>query len=279
MRIAVVHDYADMFRTTPAFASLVGHEVVVSVEASRDPAGLVAAVRGCEALVLTQQRVALTREVIAQLPDLKFIAQTGRNTDHLDVAACTEHGIVVSVGRRSSAGPHSTTAELAWALILASLRHLPFEVERLRAGHWQSTVGTRLYGRTLGVYAFGHIGAAVARVGRAFGMDVVCWGREGSLARAAAEGRAWVAELGKLRKEREGAARAPAVYAGNFGKPSEMRRFHRGDPMQPREVVAPERSRCTARSRSRPTRRSRNAACSWPAGLPPPSTHSPRGSS
>ena len=188
MRIAVVHDYADVFRRAPAFARLAGHEVVVSTEASCDPAQLVAAVRGCEALVLTQQRVALTREIIAQLPDLKFIAQTGRNTDHLDVAACTEHGIVVSVGRRSSAGPHSTTAELAWALILASLRHLPFEAERLRAGHWQSTVGTRLYGRTLGVYAFGHIGAAVARVGRAFGMDVVCWGREGSLARAAAEG-------------------------------------------------------------------------------------------
>ena len=73
-----------------------------------------------------------------------------------------------------------TTGELAWALILASLRHIPFEVERLKQGHWQSTSGTRLYGRTLGIYAFGHIGAAVARVGKAFGMNVVCWGREGS---------------------------------------------------------------------------------------------------
>ena len=67
--------------------------------------------------------------------------------------------------------------------------HISFEVERLEAqGHWQSTSGTRLYGRTLGIYAFGHIGVAVARVGKAFGMNVVCWGREGSLGRAKAEG-------------------------------------------------------------------------------------------
>jgi D-3-phosphoglycerate dehydrogenase len=73
-------------------------------------------------------------------------------------------------------------------LILASLRHLPYEIDRLKQGHWQSTVGTRLAGQTLGIYAFGHIGAAVARVGKAFGMNVVCWGREGSTSRAKAEG-------------------------------------------------------------------------------------------
>jgi D-3-phosphoglycerate dehydrogenase len=108
---------------------------------------------------------------------------------HVDVAACTEHGIVVSAGGGSGAGtPYSTTAELAWGLIIASLRHIPYEVERLKQGHWHSTVGTRLFGATLGIYAFGHIGAAVARVGKAFGMNVVCWGREGSTARAKAEG-------------------------------------------------------------------------------------------
>ena len=60
-------------------------------------------------------------------------------------------------------------ARLTWGLILASLRHLPFEVERLKQGHWHTTVSTRLEGNTLGVYAFGHIGGVVARVGRAFG--------------------------------------------------------------------------------------------------------------
>lgn len=192
MKIAVIHDYADVFRTTAAFARLVEHEVAIYTDAFTDPARIVEQVRGCEALVLTQQRVPLRREVIEQLPDLAFVSQTGPNASHLDLAACTDRGILVSLGRHSveltEGHGYSTTAELAWGLILASLRHLPHEVERMKQGHWQSTVGMRLFGRTLGVYAFGHIGGAVARVGRAFGMNVVCWGREASLARARAEG-------------------------------------------------------------------------------------------
>jgi D-3-phosphoglycerate dehydrogenase len=135
--------------------------------------------------------VSLSREIIESLPELCFVSQTGRNTYHLDIAACTEHHVVVSASGSSggsSGSPFSTTAELTWGLILASLRHIPYEVTQLKQGHWQTTVGTRLAGRTLGIYAFGHIGAAVARVGKAFGMHVVCWGREGSTARARAEG-------------------------------------------------------------------------------------------
>jgi D-3-phosphoglycerate dehydrogenase len=189
MKIAVIHDYADVFRGTRAYPRLKDHEVVVHTDAYADPARVLAQTAGCEALLLTQQRVPLTRQMIECLPDLRFISQTGRNTSHLDISACTQSGIVVSAGGSSGGGsPYSTTAELTWGMILASLRHLPYEVERLKQGHWHTTVGTRLFGRTLGVYAFGHIGAAVARVGKAFGMHVVCWGREGSTARARAEG-------------------------------------------------------------------------------------------
>ena len=192
MKISVIHDYPDVFRQTRAFQKLSGHEVAVHTDAYTDPARVVEQAKGCEALVLTQQRVPITRQILERLPDLKFISQTGGNVYHLDIAACTERGVVVSAGGhgggRGGKNPYSTTAELAWGLILASLRHIPFEVERMKQGHWQSTAGTRLYGRTLGVYAFGHIGAAVARVGKAFGMKVVCWGREGSTGRAKAEG-------------------------------------------------------------------------------------------
>ncbi|HTO50584.1 MAG TPA: D-2-hydroxyacid dehydrogenase family protein [Burkholderiales bacterium] len=192
MRISVIHDYADVFRTTKAFERLKDHEVVIHTDAYTDPARVVEQVGGCEAVVLTQQRVPFPRTVIEQLPDLKFVCQTGPNASHLDVAACSDHGVVVSIGHHSKAVTEldgfSIAGELSWALILASLRHLPYEVGRLKQGHWQSTVGTRLFGRTLGIYAFGHIGGAVARVGRAFGMKVVCWGREGSTARAKAEG-------------------------------------------------------------------------------------------
>ncbi|MGZ5702623.1 MAG: D-2-hydroxyacid dehydrogenase family protein, partial [Burkholderiales bacterium] len=191
MKIAVIHDYADALRRTRAYDKLKGHEVVVHTDAYTDPDRVVEQVAGCDALVLTQQRVPLTRQVVEKLPQLKFISQTGGNVYHIDVPACTEHGIVISAPSRGGGhdkNPYSSTGELAWALILASLRHIPFEVERLKQGHWQSTSGTRLYGKTLGIYAFGHIGAAVAHVGKAFGMNVVCWGREGSTARANAEG-------------------------------------------------------------------------------------------
>jgi D-3-phosphoglycerate dehydrogenase len=184
MKIAVVHDYADAFRKSAAAARLRDHEVVVDTGARTDYARIADA----EALLLTQQRLRVTREVLSQLPKLRFISQTGKNLYHLDLAACAARGIVISAGAPAGRGPYSRTAELAWGLIIAALRHLPYEVERLKAGHWQSTVGTGLAGKTLGIYAFGHIGAAVARVGRAFGMNVVCWGREGSTGRARAEG-------------------------------------------------------------------------------------------
>ncbi len=188
MKISVLHDYPDALRGTRAFARLSGHDVRVHTDAYTDPARVIEQAQGCEAVLLTQQRVRLTRAMLEQLPALRFISQTGRNVGHLDIAACTERGIVVSAGSHGGGSPYSVTAELAWALILAALRNLPFEVERLKQGHWQSTAGTRLFGRTLGIYAFGHIGAAVARVGKAFGMNVVCWGRDGSTARAKAEG-------------------------------------------------------------------------------------------
>jgi D-3-phosphoglycerate dehydrogenase len=188
MRIAVIHDYADVFRGTRAFPRLKGHDVLIHTDAYTDPARVIKQVTGCDALLLTQQRVTITRQIIERLPALKFISQTGRNVSHLDVTACSEHGILVSAGGHDAHSPYTTTGELAWALILASLRQLPYEVERFKQGHWHSTAGTRLHGHTLGVYAFGHIGSGVARVGRAFGMKVVCWGREGSTARAKAEG-------------------------------------------------------------------------------------------
>ena len=132
-------------------------------------------------MVLTQQRSRFPRAAIERLPKLKLISQTGRATAHIDVAACTERGIVVSAG--GAGNPHAT-AELTWALILAALRHIPYEVRRLREGHWQSTLGIAVQHKTLGIYALGRIGSIVARVGQTFGARVLCWGREGSTARA-----------------------------------------------------------------------------------------------
>jgi D-3-phosphoglycerate dehydrogenase len=155
--------------------------VVVYHDTEKDPARLAERIGDAEVLLLTQQRTPFPRVLAERVSRLKLISQTGRNTSHIDVDACTEHGIAVSA---KGAGTPNPTAELTWGLILSALRHIPQEVQRLKEGRWQTTIGTGLSGRTLGIYAFGRIGSIVARVGHAFGMKVVCWGRDGSTARA-----------------------------------------------------------------------------------------------
>jgi D-3-phosphoglycerate dehydrogenase len=181
MKIAVIDDYQNAFRTLKCYAKLKGHDVIVYNDTEKDPVRLADRLKDADAVLLTQQRSRFPSAVIERLPKLKLISQTGRATAHIDVEACTRHRVVVSAG---GAGRPHTTAELTWGLILAALRHIPYEVERLREGHWQSTIGTAVRGKTLGIYALGRIGGMVASVGRAFGARMVCWGREGSTKRA-----------------------------------------------------------------------------------------------
>jgi len=181
MKIAVIDDYQNAFPTLKCYSKLKDHEVVIYTDTEKEPARLAERLKDAEAVVLTQQRSRFPRAAIERLPKLKLISQTGRATAHIDVAACTERGIVVSAG--GAGNPHAT-AELTWALILAALRHIPYEVRRLREGHWQSTLGIAVQHKTLGIYALGRIGSIVARVGQTFGARVLCWGREGSTARA-----------------------------------------------------------------------------------------------
>lgn len=185
MKIAIIDDYQDAFRRLDCTKKLVGHELVAFTDTEKDPAKLAARISDADVLVLTQQRSKLPRAVIEKLPKLKLVSQTGRNANHIDIAACTEKGIVVSAG---GAGNPNPTAELAWALILAALRRIPQEVRRMQDGKWQGSVGTGLAGKTLGIYAYGRIGSLVAQVGKAFGMRVWCWGREGSTTKARAAG-------------------------------------------------------------------------------------------
>ncbi|MDB5864176.1 MAG: 3-phosphoglycerate dehydrogenase [Betaproteobacteria bacterium] len=181
MKIAVIDDYQGAFARTKAYPKLKGHEVVVYNDTEKDPEKLAARLKDAEVVVLTQQRSPFPRAVIERLPKLKMISQTGKNAYHIDLAAAAEKGIVVSAGGGSSPNP---TAELTWAIILAGLRNVPEEVQRMKDGKWQGTVGVGLKDKTLGVYAFGRIGSIVAGVGRAFGMKVIVLGREASTAKA-----------------------------------------------------------------------------------------------
>ena len=185
MKIAILDDYQDVFRTLKCYSKLKGHDVAVYHDSVKEPGKLAERLNGADAVILLQQRTPFPRAAAERVTTLKLVSQTGRNVNHVDVAACTEKGIVVC---GAGAGVPNHTAELTWGLIFSVLRHLPEEVQRLKAGRWQTTIGTTVVGKTLGVYAYGRIGSIVAGVGRAFGMRVVCWGREGSTAKARADG-------------------------------------------------------------------------------------------
>ena len=194
MRIAILDDYQDCVRGLDCFARLAGHDVRVLNETIRDPAALAARIGDAEALVLVRERTKLGRELIERLPALKAVSQTGRAGPHIDLAACNERGIAVLAGTGSPYAP----AELAWALVLAAARGVAAENAALRAGRWQTMLGRTLRGRALGVLGYGNIGRLIAQFGRAFGMRVLAYGREGSLARAAADGVATVASQREL---------------------------------------------------------------------------------
>ena len=124
-------------------------------------------------LLAMRERTAFPAAVLRQLPRLRLLITTGRGNKAIDLDTATELGIAVAGAPGSGEGP----TEQTWALILAVQRHLPYEDRTVRAGGWGTTIGTGLAGRTLGLLGFGTIARKVARVGRAFGMEVIAYSR------------------------------------------------------------------------------------------------------
>lgn len=185
MNIAVLDDYAGLVRTLESFSKVAAHDVTIWNDHTRDTDALSGRLRDAEALVLLRERTPITGALVERLPRLKVISQNGPGP-HIDVATCTRKGVVVCCNLHSRAS--YATAELAWGLVIASLRHLPEEIARLKGGGWQRTVGTVMHGLTLGIYGYGRIGKQVAGFGRAFGMEVLAWSRERGRAAARADG-------------------------------------------------------------------------------------------
>ena len=182
MKIAVIDDYQDAFRKLACAAKLKGHDITVYRDTEKDAARFAARLEGYEAVIMTQQRSPLPKALVEALPaSVKLLCNTGRNVGHIDLAACTARGIIVAA---AGGGLPNATAELTWGLILSSLRSIPHEVQQLKQGVWQTSVGTGVHGKTLGIYALGKIGSVVAQIGKAFGMKVTCWGRDASKAKA-----------------------------------------------------------------------------------------------
>jgi D-3-phosphoglycerate dehydrogenase len=153
---------------------------------------LAAALQDFDALVLIRERTEITASLLARLPQLKLISQTGKVSGHIDIQAATDAGVAIAEG----VGDPTAPAELTWALIMAAYRKIPQYVAHMKAGRWQAasldarfnTPGRSLQGDTLGIWSYGKLGRRVAGYGKAFGMDVVVWGREASRAQAQADG-------------------------------------------------------------------------------------------
>lgn len=184
MKIVIPDDYQDAVRTLDCFQKLAGYDVTIYHDTVKDINTLARRFQDAEALVLIRERTVITEALLARLPNLKLISQTGKGIAHIDLDACTRHSVAVALG----AGSPQATAELTWALVLAAMRHLPQEIANLKAGRWQRTLGVGLHGRALGILGYGQIGSLVAHYGRAFGMKVLVWGREGSQTRARSAG-------------------------------------------------------------------------------------------
>ena len=172
MQCAVLDDYQQVALTTADWARLSGVRVRAFAEHFQNEDALVDAIKDDDIVVIMREPTPFPASLFARLPHLKLLVTTGMRNASIDLSAAEAHGVTVCGTTSSSTPP----AELTWALILGLARSLVGENNALRSGGpWQSTVGTDLCGKRLGLLGLGKIGSQVARVGLAFGMEVVAW--------------------------------------------------------------------------------------------------------
>jgi D-3-phosphoglycerate dehydrogenase len=192
MKIAILDDYQDCVRHLDCFRLLDGHEVKVFTNSARGIGQLAIRLAEFDALVLNRERTIISRQLLNKLPNLKLIAQTAKAGGHIDVAAATECGVAIVEG----SGDPTAPAELTWALIMAASRKIPQYAANLKQGVWQASslspehnlLGTVLKGKTLGIWGYGKIGRMIAGYGKAFGMQMLIWGRAASREQALQDG-------------------------------------------------------------------------------------------
>ncbi len=191
VNVAILDDYQAVALTMADWSPLRSRaEVSVFTDHLTDEGALAERLLPFEILCVMRERTPLRRSLLERLPRLRLIASTGPVNAAIDVAAAEERGVkVVHTGYSSV-----PTIEMTWALILASQRHLVRETASLRSGGWQQAVGGDLQGRTLGLLGLGNIGGAVARIGGAFGMEVIGWSQNLTPEKAATVGAAAVSK-------------------------------------------------------------------------------------
>jgi phosphoglycerate dehydrogenase-like enzyme len=184
-RIAILDDYQNVALEVADWSPVMERATVtVFNDHLSDRRDIVDRLQGFDIVCVMRERTPLTRDILERLPRLKLIVSTGPRNASIDVEAAAARGIeVMHTGYDSS-----PTVELTWALILASARNLTSETASVRSGGWQRTVGDGIRGKLLGVLGLGNIGSQVARIARAFGMEVTAWSENLVPEKAAAVG-------------------------------------------------------------------------------------------
>jgi D-3-phosphoglycerate dehydrogenase len=176
-RLLVLDDHEGRIAAAPAMARLRELADVTVLDRGLADDDL-PALAGTWVLMAVRERTKLDEAFFERLPELELVLQTGGHAYHLDESAATRRGIVVALGRRATVAS-SAVPELTFGLMIAVLRRIHPLAAELAGGAWPATVGGTLAGRTLGILGLGRHGRPVARIGAAFGMDVVAWDRRG----------------------------------------------------------------------------------------------------
>jgi phosphoglycerate dehydrogenase-like enzyme len=184
VRICILDDVERVALDSADWSSLGAEEVVALDRHVADADELVALLAGYDVVVAQRERTPLPRAVLERLPSLRLLVTTGVRNAAIDISACADLGITVC----NTGGGGNPVVELAWALLLAAVRDVPDRVASMRAGEWRPTAGRTIEGLTLGLLGLGRTGTRMARIGQAFGMDVVAWSENLTAEAAAAHG-------------------------------------------------------------------------------------------
>jgi phosphoglycerate dehydrogenase-like enzyme len=185
MNVAILDDYQHVALRLADWSGVRRHaEITVFNDHIADPSAVVERLRPFDVVCVMRERTPLTREILQQLPNLRLIASTGPRNASIDSQTAADLGIAVT-----ATGYDSTpTIEFTWSLLLASMRGIDREAASLKAGGWQTSLGSNLRGKVLGVVGLGNIGREVARIGVAFGMKVIAWSQNLTKEKANAAG-------------------------------------------------------------------------------------------
>lgn len=184
MKITIVDDYQDIVKELRCFELLKGQNVQILHQTEKDVKILADKLRNTDILVLTRERTEVNETLLSLLPNLKLISQTGKISNHLRLSDCTKYKVAVAEGIGSPVAP----AELTWALLMNTVRQIPQAIEGMKNGQWQTTIGSAIDGKTIGIWGYGKIGQKIAHYARAFGAKVLVWGSETSREKSVEDG-------------------------------------------------------------------------------------------